>query len=80
MTAREMVTQLSSLHGDVAEAEQLVEKWNEEVVKGDELCTLRLHILSALTQETGKAMFGADAAKLSDEASVHENFLYFFFA
>ena len=69
-----MMTQISSLHGEVAEAEQLVERWNAEVVNGDELCTLRLHILSALTKEVGKTMFGSDASKLSDDVSERKKY------
>ena len=58
LTVQNIVTQISSLHGDSALAEQLLSRWTLEIEDGDEKATFRVYLLSTLVQDVCRGVFG----------------------
>ncbi len=70
-TAATAEMQISSLHGDFAEAVVLLEEWQARANHGDELCQLRLHLLATVQRQIPEVLFGPGNAQKLPEVTLN---------
>lgn len=76
-TATNAATQISSFHGRHAEILHLLDEWHSRAAAGDDVCNLRIKLLSVIHEVTAGFLFGnADARKLSE--GVRSNWVWCF--